>query len=67
MDKKQTSIRINNDTWEFLTHVAELTNSSRSRTVDLLAEIAKDYFEDSMFKAEFEMRGLSIDGRTKKV
>ena len=65
MKKLHVSLRLPEDTIEFANKVAETNGISRSKAVELIIDITRDYFSDNQLSLEHQVRG-NKDGRFKK-
>ena len=50
---------------EYLEHIAEINNTSRSKSLELIISMVQDYLTDAQLVMEYNVRG-EIDGRVKK-
>jgi len=62
--KKHINFRLDTDIADYLDHISEMNNITRSKAIELAIGIVKDYFTDKMIRLEYEARG-DIDGRKK--
>jgi metal-responsive CopG/Arc/MetJ family transcriptional regulator len=65
MKKAKVSFRLPEDLVEFLDKIAEENGIPRSRAVELVTNIARDYFSDNQISLEHQVRDY-MDGRSKK-
>jgi len=62
--KKIISSRLNANVLEYLNHIAEINNISRSKAIELAVSLVQDCFSDNQICLEHISRG-SVDGRTR--
>jgi hypothetical protein len=65
MRKVATSMTLTESTIEFISHIAEMNDISKSQTMELFSEMVKDYFSNDQIKLELQTRD-SFDGRIGK-